>query len=78
MHLSVIQQHPVPIKRMRLVLNPIEILVIIEMIMHIINNPPPDIVQNHVSIVVKVIFKKKFFPQQFKQFVSFVCSLLYD
>ncbi len=60
MHFFVIHQHPVGILLMIIVANLIEIIDNIEIITIIIINPPPDIVQNHVNVVVNLIIFRFF------------------
>ncbi len=84
MHFFVIQQHQILINQMIIVVNPIEIIVIIEMTMFIIINHHHhlDIVRNHVNIVINFKTNFLFLFQQFWTicfcFVSFVSFLLYD
>jgi hypothetical protein len=73
MHFFVIHQHPVGILLMIIVANLIEIIDNIEIITIIIINPPPDIVQNHVNVVVKLIIFRFFsFNSNNFVFLSFV------
>jgi hypothetical protein len=84
MHFFVIHQHPVRIHLMIILVNLIGIIVIIEIIIIITINPPPDIVRNHMNIVVNLIIFFSFvlsirtiFVFLFCVCVLCVCSLFY-